>query len=594
MLALRTRPKGARSASFGLSAFCVALAPTSLGYQDLAALIARQPAVSERWREHLIASPFGTIHAATFSFPRPLGTAMPEPPGFQRVNFDPGSIDVSRNEPQEPLVGAGAQPIVFPVVNRRLKGDRLPMPMPKTQEQKPPEQALPQLQPIDSEPQPATPPVQTEPVTGPPPGVHLKQAEQFDPRTSHPPAPEPELVASTVLDPAAPPGATRRSRSRSRIRRSGARRCSQASPTWTSSVDPGRGADDDRGRPGRSTCARVVAIAEFEALARVAMDPAAYDYIAGGAWDEQSLAEAEAAWRRRRLRPRVLVDVSHVDPSTTMAGSARPAPGRDRADGGPRPRPSGCGAGDGAGRGCGRASRSRSRRCRASRSRTSRPRRLSGIRWFQLYTQADPRRSREFVERAEAAGYRAIIVTVDLPVLGYRERDLRSGFDLSVPHGNFPDDAGPDHAGHSDKRDGGYDILQAGIDRGLTWADLAAIRSWTEPADPAEGHPDRRGRPPGRRARRGRDRGLEPRCPPARPDRRPGRRPRGDRRQRSADGRRSGSTAACGAASTWSPRSPSAPAASSSAGRSCGRSRPRARRASSGPSRSSATRRSSR
>jgi spore germination cell wall hydrolase CwlJ-like protein len=72
--------------------------------------------------------------------------------------------------------------------------------MPKTQEQKPPEQALPQLQPIDSEPQPATPPVQTEPVTGPPPGVHFKQAEQFDPRTAHPP--EPELVASTVLDPA--------------------------------------------------------------------------------------------------------------------------------------------------------------------------------------------------------------------------------------------------------------------------------------------------------------------------------------------------------------------------------------------------------
>jgi spore germination cell wall hydrolase CwlJ-like protein len=204
MLALRTRPKGARSASFGLSAFCVALAPTSLGYQDLAALIARQPAVSERWREHLIASPFGTIHAATFSLPRPLGTAMPEPPGFQRVNFDPGSIDVSRNEPQEPLVGAGAQPMVFPVVNRRLKGDRLPMPMPKTQEQRPPEQVLPQLQPIDSEPQPATPPAQTEPVTGPPPGVHLKQAEQFDPRTSEAPAPEPELVASTALDPAGP------------------------------------------------------------------------------------------------------------------------------------------------------------------------------------------------------------------------------------------------------------------------------------------------------------------------------------------------------------------------------------------------------
>ena len=59
------------------SAVGAALMPTSIGYQDFAALLARQPGVSERWREHLIASPFGTIHAATFSFALPLGTAMP-------------------------------------------------------------------------------------------------------------------------------------------------------------------------------------------------------------------------------------------------------------------------------------------------------------------------------------------------------------------------------------------------------------------------------------------------------------------------------------------------------------------------------------
>ena len=69
MVALRTRTAGASfSAPFWLSAFCAALAPTSIGYQDLAALFARQPGVSERLREHMIASPFGTIHAATFSF----------------------------------------------------------------------------------------------------------------------------------------------------------------------------------------------------------------------------------------------------------------------------------------------------------------------------------------------------------------------------------------------------------------------------------------------------------------------------------------------------------------------------------------------
>src|SRR5258705_6673810 len=67
----------------------------------------------------------------------------------------------------------------------------------------------------------------------------------------------------------------------------------------------------------------IVSLADFESLAGEVMEPGAFDYVAGGAWDEQSLGEAESAWRRRRLRPRVLVDVSHVDPSTTMA--AQPA-----------------------------------------------------------------------------------------------------------------------------------------------------------------------------------------------------------------------------------------------------------------------------
>ena len=88
-LALRRRLAGAFSGLFWLSAFCAALMPTSIGYQDLAAFFARQPGVSQRWRDHLIASPFGTIHAATFSFSRPIGTAMPEPIGAQPVNFDP-------------------------------------------------------------------------------------------------------------------------------------------------------------------------------------------------------------------------------------------------------------------------------------------------------------------------------------------------------------------------------------------------------------------------------------------------------------------------------------------------------------------------
>jgi len=127
---------GARSFSIGrsplapfwLSALCAALAPTSIGYQDLAALLARQPGVSERWREHLIASPFGTIHAATFSFPRPIGTAMPRPFAPQQVNFDPRSLDVKIWSLDAPPATRPALGIAYPSVNRTDKGDRLPLP----------------------------------------------------------------------------------------------------------------------------------------------------------------------------------------------------------------------------------------------------------------------------------------------------------------------------------------------------------------------------------------------------------------------------------------------------------------------------------
>ncbi len=220
----------------------------------------------------------------------------------------------------------------------------------------------------------------------------------------------------------------------------------------------------------------IVSLTEYEPLARDIMEPAAFDYIAGGAWDEQSLVEAEAAWRRRRLRPRVLVDVAHVDPATTMAGASIPMPvaiAPMAAHGLAHP----------------------SAECASARAAAAAgvPFTLStmstasiedvaaaapdGIRWFQLYPQADPKRSRSLVARAADAGYSALVVTVDLPVLGYRERDLRSGFDLPGPHGNFPD-RGPDHASHGGETSG-FDILQHDLDRGLVWSDLATIRSWS-------------------------------------------------------------------------------------------------------------------
>jgi hypothetical protein len=156
MVASRVRVlRASNSARFWLSAFCIALMPTSVGYQDLAALIAHRPHAPASWGgEHLIASPFGTIERSTFNFTRPIGTFMPEPLDLQNVNFDPRSLDAYAWKVDEALTGRPTRQVEYPTINRTNKGDRLPPAMPAAIDPK----TLPQLQPIDT-------PTATQPVT---------------------------------------------------------------------------------------------------------------------------------------------------------------------------------------------------------------------------------------------------------------------------------------------------------------------------------------------------------------------------------------------------------------------------------------------
>src|SRR5579862_641110 len=173
MTASRVRMMGATSAPFWFSAFFLALMPTSIGYQDLAALLAQQPGVSQRWRDHLIASPFGTIERATFSYGRPIGTFVPL--GYQTVNFDPGAVAANSWQIDAPLNATSAEPVEYPTVNRRLKGDRLPVSTPAAPAAP---EILPQLQPVNA-PAAAPAPVQPRP---PAPSfiMRLKSAEAID------------------------------------------------------------------------------------------------------------------------------------------------------------------------------------------------------------------------------------------------------------------------------------------------------------------------------------------------------------------------------------------------------------------------------
>jgi len=120
-----------RSASIAIAALAFALAPTSIGFQDLGALLVRQPGVAARAYAHIIDSPFGTIHAATFSLQRPIGTTIPHPPIYALANFDPTDIAVSI---ASQFLGDPNAPLQFPTVNRADKRDsfiaraRAPMP----------------------------------------------------------------------------------------------------------------------------------------------------------------------------------------------------------------------------------------------------------------------------------------------------------------------------------------------------------------------------------------------------------------------------------------------------------------------------------
>jgi spore germination cell wall hydrolase CwlJ-like protein len=116
----RNRRRHKVAVAFGALVFT--LIPATMGFGDLGALLARQPGVTARAHKYIIASPFGTIHAATFSIPRPIGTAMPYPPLYALANFDPTDIAASIGAQ---LLGDPTAPIQFPTVNRADKRNSL-------------------------------------------------------------------------------------------------------------------------------------------------------------------------------------------------------------------------------------------------------------------------------------------------------------------------------------------------------------------------------------------------------------------------------------------------------------------------------------
>lgn len=178
-------------------------------------------------------------------------------------------------------------------------------------------------------------------------------------------------------------------------------------------------------------------VLEYEELAQTYMEASAWDFYQGGSEDEITLRANRSAYARIRLRPRVLVDTRHCDVTTTVLQIPVSAPLLIAPTSVQRlAHPEGeCATARAAGAAGTVMVVSTLSSCSLEEIAAA----ASGSLWFQLYIYRDLEMTVRLIQRAEAAGYRALVLTVDTPRLGKRERDLRHGFRLppDLPLGNF-------------------------------------------------------------------------------------------------------------------------------------------------------------
>jgi 4-hydroxymandelate oxidase len=160
-------------------------------------------------------------------------------------------------------------------------------------------------------------------------------------------------------------------------------------------------------------------LVEYELAARAALAPAAFDYIAAGAGDELSLEESRAAWRRYRLRPRMLRAAGAPEMTTEILGSPLAMPlivaptayhQVAHAEGEVE-----------TARGVSAAGGFMVVTTRATRAFEIRAE-LDGPWWYQVYVVREHRITEGLVRRAAELGAKALLLTVDLPYVGFKRR----------------------------------------------------------------------------------------------------------------------------------------------------------------------------
>ena len=242
-------------------------------------------------------------------------------------------------------------------------------------------------------------------------------------------------------------------------------------------MTPGAASDRTAYMVKRQKTPPIVSLSDYQQAAQNKMSPVAREYLDSGAADEISLRRNRTAFDALLLKPRVLRDVSHLDTTIELLGQKMEHPillapaayhklfhrqGELATV-----------------RGAGKAAATLVVSSFATIALEEIARAAIAPLWFQLYMPPDRAISRDLVQRAEGAGYRAICMTVDLPVLGVRNREMRTGFGLprGAQRANLSRyNTALVSAAHFDET--GATI--ATLDASLTWKDVEWVRSLTK------------------------------------------------------------------------------------------------------------------
>ena len=222
---------------------------------------------------------------------------------------------------------------------------------------------------------------------------------------------------------------------------------------------------------------RPVNVRDYESLAREKLEPQLYDFMAGGADDEISLADNTGAWSRIRLLPRVLVDVQDIDTSTRVLGEPlslplllAPVPYHRLAD------PDGERA---TARAAAEAGILMVLSAMSTVAIEAVAEAAAGPRWFQMYIYPQREFTQRLVKRAETAGFTAICLTVDTPYLGRRERDIQNllQFPPTIFPVNFLDAVAVRESTPGESAVAAQEA--SALSPSVTWEDVAWLRSIT-------------------------------------------------------------------------------------------------------------------